>query len=52
MPSLFLEECYHLGHCPDDDLWPCDFPNASRAPSLPRMVADWAALCGSHQMLY
>ena len=51
VPALFLEECYHLGHCPEDDLWPCDFPNASLAPSLPRLVSNWGALCGFHQML-
>ena len=51
VPALFLEECFHLGHCPEDDLWPCDSPNASLAPSLPRLVSDWGALCGFHQML-
>ena len=51
VPALFLEECYHLGHCPEDDLWPCHFPNASLAPSLPRLVSNWGALCGFHQML-
>lgn len=51
VPALFLEECYHLGHCPEDDLWPCNFPNASLAPSLPRLVSNWGALCGFHQML-
>eukprot|EP00908_Phaeocystis_cordata_P016228 Transcript_27499.p1 GENE.Transcript_27499~~Transcript_27499.p1 ORF type:complete len:356 (+),score=113.09 Transcript_27499:1134-2201(+) len=51
VPALFLEECFHLGHCPDDDLWPCDSPNATRAPSLPRLVSNWPALCGFHSML-
>ena len=23
VPALFIEECFHLAHCPDDELWPC-----------------------------
>ena len=51
VPALFIEECFHLGHCPHDDLWPCASANASRSDALPKLVSNWQALCGFHQML-
>ena len=51
VPALFIEECFHLGHCPNDDLWPCSSANASRTDALPKLVSNWQALCGFHQML-